>query len=278
MLIVCPACASRYEIAEAKIGAGGRKVRCASCQNTWQIEAPQPSEAPDAELQEAGLPEAEPPDFPAAPSADETAAELAEELRRAAEIDVNVPALAEGTAAVPAPRRKRAGLKDIGKGFGKGIGNGLRLKASPRLPGAALLLLGLAVLGFAFWQRDLVVRRLPQFAALYEKLGLPVNIRGLAFSAVESELVQDQQGRFLVVEGDVTNVTKSLTKMPPIVVTVKDADGKVLYSWTAEPPRPTLEPAELVHFRARLASPPENGRSVQVRFGTAAPAGLVSMR
>lgn len=278
MLIVCPACASRYEIAEAKIGAGGRKVRCASCQNTWQIEAPQPSEAPDAELQEAGLPEAEPPDFPAAPSADETAAELAEELRRAAEIDVNVPALAEGTAAVPAPRRKRAGLKDIGKGFGKGIGNGLRLKASPRLPGAALLLLGLAVLGFAFWQRDLVVRRLPQFAALYEKLGLPVNIRGLAFSAVESELVQDQQGRFLVVEGDVTNVTKSLAKMPPIVVTVKDADGKVLYSWTAEPPRPTLEPAELVHFRARLASPPENGRSVQVRFGTAAPAGLVSMR
>lgn len=278
MLIVCPACASRYEIAEAKIGAGGRKVRCASCQNTWQIEAPQPSEAPDAELQEAGLPEAEPPDFPAAPSADETAAELAEELRRAAEIDGNVPALAEGTAAVPAPRRKRAGLKDIGKGFGKGIGNGLGLKASPRLPGAALLLLGLAVLGFAFWQRDLVVRRLPQFAALYEKLGLPVNIRGLAFSAVESELVQDQQGRFLVVEGDVTNVTKSLTKMPPIVVTVKDADGKVLYSWTAEPPRPTLEPAELVHFRARLASPPENGRSVQVRFGTAAPAGLVSMR
>lgn len=278
MLIVCPACASRYEIAEAKIGAGGRKVRCASCQNTWQIEAPQPSEAPDAELQEAGLPEAEPPDFPAAPSADETAAELAEELRRAAEIDGNVPALAEGTAAVPAPRRKRAGLKDIGKGFGKGIGNGLGLKASPRLPGAALLLLGLAVLGFAFWQRDLVVRRLPQFAALYEKLGLPVNIRGLAFSAVESELVQDQQGRFLVVEGDVTNVTKSLTKMPPIVVTVKDADGKILYSWTAEPPRPTLEPSELVHFRARLASPPENGRSVQVRFGTAAPAGLVSMR
>ncbi len=278
MLIVCPACASRYEIAEAKIGAGGRKVRCASCQNTWQIDAPQPSQAPEAELPEAGLPEAEPPDFPAAPSADETAAELAEELRRAAEIDGNVPALAEGAA--PALQRRRAGLKDIGQGIGQGISKGLGLKASPRLPGAAgaLLLVGLAVLGFGFWQRDLVVRGLPQFAALYEKLGLPVNIRGLAFSAVESEFVQDQRGRFLVVEGDVTNVTKSLTKMPPILVMVKDADGKVLYSWTAEPPRPTLEPAELVHFRARLASPPENGRSVQVRFGTGAPAGLVSMR
>lgn len=274
MLIVCPACASRYEIAEAKIGTGGRKVRCASCQNTWQIEAPQPSKAPEAELPEADRAEAEPPDFPAAPNADETAAELAEELRRAAESGGNVPALDEGAAAAPAPQRKRAGLKGIG------IGKGMGLTASSRSPGAAgaLLLAGLVALGFGFWQRDLVVRRLPQFAALYEKLGLPVNIRGLAFSAVESELVQDQQGRFLVVEGDVTNVTKSLTKMPPILVTVKDADGKVLYSWTAEPPRPTLEPAELVHFRARLASPPENGRSVQVRFGAGAPAGLVSLR
>ena len=102
--------------------------------------------------------------------------------------------------------------------------------------------------------------------AMIERVGLPVNIRGLSLSAVESGLVEDGTNRFLVVEGDVTNIAKDKTKVPPIQVSVKDEAGQTLYSWTTEPPRNVLEPAELVRFRARLASPPEKGRSVQVRF------------
>jgi hypothetical protein len=78
--------------------------------------------------------------------------------------------------------------------------------------------------------------------------------------------VQDGQGRFLVVEGDVTNITRGVTSVPPIEVAVRDAAGQTLYTWTTEPPRPTLEPAELVRFRARLATPPDAGKSVRVRF------------
>jgi hypothetical protein len=99
-----------------------------------------------------------------------------------------------------------------------------------------------------------------------------VNVRGLSLSAVESGLVEDGANRFLVVEGDVTNIARGKTKVPPIQVSVKDEAGQVLYSWTTEPPRGVLEPSELVRFRARLASPPEKGRSVQVRFTSAAPA------
>ncbi len=268
MQIVCPNCASRYEIAEAKIGTGGRKVRCASCQATWQIEAPQAVEAlPGAEVLQSDL-DAAIPDLPDAPSPEQTAAELEEELRRAAEIDVGISAIAAERAELPQPdtiqppppKRKRNWT-------------GARNPALHLSPAAAGLFVaaGLAVLGLGLWQRERIVRAMPQFADLYAKIGLPVNLRGLAFSAVESELVQDSQGRFLVVSGDVTNIAKDTAKVPPITVMVQGEDGKVLYSWTTEPPRPSLEPAELMHFRARLASPPEHGRSVQLRFGAGRP-------
>lgn len=268
MLIVCPNCASRYEIAEAKIGTGGRKVRCASCQTTWQTGAPPPDDSPKSGL------DAAVPDLPSPPSPEQTAAELEEELRRAAEIDADISALAAERAAsappdapppVPPRRRRRWAVA------------GNPLAGRPSAAAGLLIVAGFAALGLGLWQREPIVRAMPQFAGLYARIGLPVNVRGLAFSAVESELVQDPQGRFLVVSGDVTNITRTVTKVPPITVTVRGEDGKVLYSWTTEPPRPTLQPAELMHFRARLASPPENGRSVQLRFGAGSPGGIASL-
>ena len=35
MLIVCPTCATAYQIQLAALGAAGRSVRCAHCKNTW---------------------------------------------------------------------------------------------------------------------------------------------------------------------------------------------------------------------------------------------------
>lgn len=262
MLIVCPACNSRYELDAAKIGPSGRKVRCAACQTAWQVDPPQaaPEPEPAAEMDEQA--------FPSPPDEAETAAMLAEELRQAAEIDETLTKLVvERADAAAAPDETPPPVRKAARGRSKAARSAdtRTRKAVPPRP-AIVALAGLAVLGLALWQRERVVRAAPQFAGLYERLGLPVNIRGLAFSAVESDLVQDVQGRFLVVEGDVTNIARTRTKLPPISVSVRDEAGKVLYTWTTQPPRPELEPAELVRFRARLASPPAEGRSIQVRF------------
>lgn len=274
MQIVCPNCASRYEIAEAKIGTGGRKVRCASCQTTWQIEAPRAADAqPTEEVLQSDL-EAAIPDLPSPPSAEQTAAELEEELRRASEIDADISAITSERTETPLPNAIQPAHSKRKRNWTDAV------SVDKRLPPAAagiFVAVGLAALGLGLWQRERVVRMMPQFAGLYASIGLPVNVRGLAFSAVESELVQDQQGRFLVVSGDVTNIAKGTTKVPPITVVVQGEDGKVLYSWTTEPPRPSLEPAELMHFRARLASPPNDGRSVQLRFGAGSPNGIASL-
>ncbi|SFJ43672.1 MJ0042 family finger-like domain-containing protein [Bosea sp. OK403] len=257
MLIVCPSCSSRYELDAAKLGPAGRKVRCASCQTSWHVDPAQE-------------------DFPEAPSAAETQALLNEELERASEIDAQISAVAsEHTDTVealpPQPRKPGKGKHSPANGAQTG-------QPRPRHAATfvALGLGGAALLGLLVWQRNLAVRGAPQLAIVFEKLGLPINVRGLSWSAVESGLVEDGQNRFLVVEGDVTNISKGRAPMPPIEVAVKDAAGQTLYTWTTEPPRPSLEPAELVRFRARLASPPEAGKSVLVRFTSAKPAGLAS--
>lgn len=265
MLIVCPSCASQYELDAAKLGPEGRKVRCAGCKTAWHV-------APETA-------------FPEAPSAEETQALLNEEIAQAAIIDAQVTALAaERSAAAEAegddqpmpiapPARRRAGRKSP-----KTAAKTVRARLAGLSAPVALTLAGVAVCGLLVWQRERAVRGAPQLAALFERIGLPVNLRGLSLSAVESGLIDDGQGRFLVVEGDVTNITRGKATVPPIEVSVRDAGGRTLYRWTTEPPRPKLEPAELVRFRARLASPPENGQSVLVRFASQEPAAVASTR
>jgi predicted Zn finger-like uncharacterized protein len=280
MLIVCPSCASRYELDAAKLGPGGRKVRCASCQTLWHVSpeeaAPAANLAADEQsvASEAAAAEAptgsDAPDFPEAPSAEDTLAGLNEELQRAAEIGQQISAVAaeaesaeaKDSDVLPPPARKR--------------GSRAKPKAITRISGrsglvlpAAIAMTGLVLIAGLFWQRNLAVRVAPQLAGVFETLGFPVNVRGLSLTSVESGIVQDGQGRFLVVEGDVTNITRGVTSVPPIEVAVRDAAGQTLYTWTTEPPRPTLEPAELVRFRARLATPPDAGKSVRVRFSEA---------
>lgn len=243
MQIVCPSCASRYELDGAKLGPDGRKVRCASCQTMWHV-------APE-------------PDLPPPPTAEETQALLNEELERAAS-ETQTAASAEPAepASEPPARSKRHGGRPGRKPAGKAK------KAPPRavVVAATLSLAGCAMLGLLVWQRDGAARVAPQLADVFETLGLPVNVRGLTLGAVESGLVEDPLGRFLVVEGDVTNIAKSSTPVPPIEVAVKDAAGQTLYSWQTDPPRLELQPSELMRFRARLASPPATGQTVLVRF------------
>lgn len=262
MLIVCPSCASQYELDAAKLGPEGRKVRCANCKTSWHVE---------------------PAAFPEPPSEVETQALLAEELERAAAISAEITAIAtesggqdvseeppavEEPAPIAAAPKRRSG-KHRAKPS-KTSGAFLRRGGAGRPMAAAFT--GLVLLSGVVWQREAAVRAAPQLADLFDKVGMPVNVRGLSLSSVESGVVADGQNRFLVVEGDVTNVTKSKAAVPLIEVAVKDAGGATLYTWTTEPPRASLEPAELVRFRARLASPPEQGQSVRVRFTSAATA------
>ncbi|MBV9078022.1 MAG: zinc-ribbon domain-containing protein [Methylobacteriaceae bacterium] len=52
MLLVCPSCSSEYAIDPDRIGPAGRKVRCASCRETWFVSAEEveSAQAPEPDL------------------------------------------------------------------------------------------------------------------------------------------------------------------------------------------------------------------------------------
>ncbi|HEX8167812.1 MAG TPA: zinc-ribbon domain-containing protein [Beijerinckiaceae bacterium] len=255
MLIVCPSCASEYMIDPARIGADGRTVRCASCRETFFVAGePELTEEELAETEEfntflAGQPTAWPGSQPALLGDAESGRSDPEAAERPAKRRTVLPAAALAALAS-------------------------RIAAVPRTPLLALAVAALAagaVLG-----REPIVKGFPAAARLYAAVGLPVNPLGLDLKGVRSELVMSGSDQFLVVEGEILNLRGRELDVPPLRLSVRGAGGLALYTWTSEPPRKTLGPAETARFRARLASPPADGREVLVRFAQAAPGATVA--
>jgi len=114
--------------------------------------------------------------------------------------------------------------------------------------------------------REKLVRVLPPLATAYRALGMPVNLAGLELRDVHSRIIIDGARRVLVTEGEIVNVRREQNRVPAITLAVRGPNGLDRYSWTAPTPKSKLEAGEKIAFRARLASPPEDGAEVLVRF------------
>jgi hypothetical protein len=135
---------------------------------------------------------------------------------------------------------------------------------SSGLPLAILALLALDTALIA-WRVD-VVRVAPQTAKLYAAIGLPVNVRGLAFSDVTTTTETQDGVQVLLVEGTIASVSKGMVEIPRLRFAVRNAAGQDVYAWTTLPERSMLAPGETLAFHSRLASPPPDGHDVLVRF------------
>jgi predicted Zn finger-like uncharacterized protein len=244
MLIVCPSCASEYMIDPARIGTDGRTVRCAACRETFFV-------AGEPELSEEELAETE-----------EFHAYLAQQAnawpdqRPELSVDAENGRPGEGGAEAPAKSRRMPAIPLAALAR--------RIAAVPKAPLLALVLIGLA--GGAVLGRERVVRSFPAAARLYAAAHLPVNPLGLDLKGVRSEIVLAGSDPLLVVEGEIVNLRPRELDLPPFLVSVRGTGGLTLYTWTSEPPRKTLPAGGSARFRARLASPPPEGREVLVRF------------
>jgi hypothetical protein len=128
----------------------------------------------------------------------------------------------------------------------------------------ALVAVCAALLG---WRKD-IVRQLPQLASFYASIGLPVNLRGLAFSDVRVASEIHDGVPILVVEGAIVSAASMPVEVPRLRLALRNAAGAEVYAWTAVPAQSILEPGKSFQFRSRLASPPKDGHDVQVRFFT----------
>ena len=303
MLIVCPSCATSYDVNLASLSPNGRQVRCVRCRAIWHAE---PSHADKLMHAAAALaPERDGPTDGAEDAVDRAADELAsvrlEPFRRAT--DSTAPATALGRNGEPAEQIERGYSDEVeappivpvdldeerpravrdrrvhapepeNSGGAQDIESvaARRLRAtrgSLRWPLSRLQtgILALALLDTILvgWRSD-VVRALPQTASFYSLLGLSVNLRGLVFDNVATVTEQHEGVPILVVEGNVVNTTRKNEDVPRLKFTLRNAAQHEIYSWTAVPVRASLPPGEGVGFRTRLASPPTDARDVVVRF------------
>jgi hypothetical protein len=131
----------------------------------------------------------------------------------------------------------------------------------------AIGVLGALVAALLGLHKD-VVRHVPQLASFYSAIGLPVNLRGVAFMDLKIGNEIHDGVPVLVVEGMIVSMTSKQIEVPRLRLALRNASGAEIYSWTAQPSQPMLEPFDSMAFRSRLAAPPAEGHDVQVRFFT----------
>jgi predicted Zn finger-like uncharacterized protein len=296
MLIVCPTCATAYQIQLAALGAAGRSVRCSQCKNTWF------ATADSVVMEQAAVPAtisrrpAAPPPPPAAEDfdamgasdfsvesvtpPDPAAAEAAERILAESDAPPLAPADQDGTAEPSAAKFDPSAAEDIETIAARRARQAFaERKAKPtilqRILSLPVLILALAAILIGLVQgRATVVRHFPQTASLFSMIGMPVNLRGLIFQDVKSKSEFHDGVMVLVVEGVIVNLTRNTLEVPRLRFSLRSGTGHEVYAWTALPSRPLLGSGDGLAFRTRLASPPSDGRDVIVRFFSRRDAGL----
>jgi predicted Zn finger-like uncharacterized protein len=282
MLIVCPNCATSYQVETSSLGATGRSVRCVRCRKVWfaanteamaaislshQQDLALLAHAGDTGADTGGEPPREP--APTAPTAEaEPQPELDRDDRGPSPLPVeDAPALVPSGDPEPAPAAAEPTV-DIETVAARRI---RRPKPKPKtrwpVPGWAtaitlLVAINIALLGF----RADIVRLMPQTAAAYAAIGLEVNLRGLVFTELVTRKDTQDGTPMLVVEGIIKSASKQPINVPRLRFAVRNAKGHEIYNWTAQPVRNTLAPGASMPFRSRLASPPPDAHAVLVRF------------
>jgi hypothetical protein len=125
--------------------------------------------------------------------------------------------------------------------------------------------MGALLLALVIWRAD-IVRLLPQTATFYRIVGLDVNLRGLAFKDIKitNETVEGKP--VLVIEGMIVGQSQKPVELLRLRFSVRDEQGAEIYAWNAVLEQPVLKPGEKAYFKSRLASPPPEGRNIDVRF------------
>lgn len=284
MLIVCPTCATTYQIKLAALGEAGRTVRCAACKNTWFA-------TPDSALaEEVAFAQADAPPTGGKSAADnwDVAADPANDFAAETAMPIDDPQAGKALAVMDAPPLvpSDAVAENVpaAGNFDPGEPDNIETIAARRARHAyterkqtrtllqhvfsvpMLIVVLAAILLSALNWRVALVRQFPQTASLFAMLGMPVNLRGLSFMDIKSRGEFVDGTMVLVIEGTIVNLTPRALDVPRLRFGLRNGAGHEVYAWTALPSKATLGSGDGLAFRTRLASPPADGRDVIVRF------------
>jgi predicted Zn finger-like uncharacterized protein len=281
MHIVCPHCTTSYAIDLATLGAAGRTVRCSRCKEVWlarpedaaEVKAPAPAMAEAGHLvANAGATA----DWNVLRREDDSGAQQTPVVDSPS-ISADWPVDSEGSSRLVGrdwPSTSRRDMEGAGaaRHHQAWFQKLLRPQARLRPPGKPFISLptvcaamGALVLALVIWRVD-VVRLVPQAATFYKMVGLEVNVRGLSFKDVKITTETMEGKPVLVIEGVIVGLARKPVELPRLRFSVRDAQGAEIYAWNALLEQAVLNPGERAWFKSRLASPPPEGRNIDVRF------------
>ena len=269
MHIVCPHCTTSYAINLASLGESGRTVRCARCKETWVA---RPEDAVEPAMAEASHTArereiaadwnmAEEDASPPVAGSPSIAGDWTDDDARSEQGKADWIALV-----------RDAALDGETEPRGSWFGNFLKTRRPERKAGVsfgslttACAAMAALIVSLIVWRAD-VVRLLPQTANFYKMVGLNVNLRGLAFKDVKVTTETVEGKPVLVIEGVIVGETKKTVELPRLRFSVRDAQGTEIYAWNTVLDQTTLKPGDQTGFKSRLASPPTEGKSIDIRF------------
>lgn len=230
MLLTCPNCNTRYVVPDASIGATGRQVRCASCKHSWYQQAPELDLVPaasDGTVQpgSSAPPPRVPIEEPSPPPITPARYERRDDDRRSS------------FAHEPPFRARR---------------NPARLWTMAAVVFALLI----AVAALAVWQ----------FGWLEG---------GVAFAPDQPalEIVLDKQQdrqtltdgtEYFAASGTIVNSSAIEQRVPSLLVVLKDAQGRAVYSWTMKPPVRSLAPGGKAEFNEAKLDVPRAAAELEI--------------
>jgi len=273
MIIACPACSTRYVVPDSAIGVEGRTVRCAKCRHSWFQHGPElpPRPEPAAQAPVAPPPVAASPEVPEpepvaagpAPAAEPAPAD--EPVADAPPADA-APDPAPEPPIVPRGIARRGAEADAFDATPSSFGheppfrprrNPAKLWTAAALSFALLvaLLIGLvSYFGLPDW---LPVSR-PTFGPSRPDLAL-------SFPAERQDRRTLPNGtEYFGASGTVTNVGKDVRDVPPILIVLRDARDRVVYTWDVTPPKDSLKPGESVTINEAVTDVPKSAKFAEI--------------